>query len=294
MAEQPVRTTVHWRNLDVIAPNVKEGIPKWQPRGQILSGVSGYAASGNGPECGLVAVMGTSGSGKSTLLSIILGRSRADSGELQLNGADYDADTSQSIGFVPQVDQLFASLSVAETMWLHSTLRGGRRSVSEDADQKDEARIGSILTTLGLDDAANTRVGDPSAAPDALGRFGGERKRLGMALELLHKPALLVLDEPTSGLDSAAAIDVLRALNTLARAETAVVISLHQPPTRLPPGGAPRAAVAAREDGLLRAARGRRGALRRPRLVPPAADQPRRALPRRARRAARPRVQHPP
>ena len=84
-----------------------------------------------------------------------------------------------------------------------------------------------MLAQVGLERVADQRVGDP-ASLRRRGLSGGERKRLSVALELVHRPPALVLDEPTSGLDSAAALSLCSCLKKLA-AEQVVVASLHQP-----------------------------------------------------------------
>ena len=90
----------------------------------------------------------------------------------------------------------------------------------------------AVLLELGLEDVADTRIGDPLATrASQRGVSGGERKRVALALELLHAPPLLVVDEPTSGLDSRAAVGVMRMLAQLATKQ-AVVCSVHQPSAR--------------------------------------------------------------
>ena len=93
-------------------------------------------------------------------------------------------------------------------------------------------RVEAVLDELGLRDVAGTRIGDPLATrASQRGVSGGERKRVALALELLHAPPLLVVDEPTSGLDSRAAVGVMRMLAKLATKQ-AVVCSVHQPSAR--------------------------------------------------------------
>ena len=93
-------------------------------------------------------------------------------------------------------------------------------------------RVSAVLEELGLQDVAGTRIGDPLATrASQRGVSGGERKRVALALELLHAPPLLVVDEPTSGLDSRAAVGVMRMLAKLATKQ-AVVCSVHQPSAR--------------------------------------------------------------
>ena len=148
-----------------------------------------------------------------------------DTGELMLNGCKYDKRTSESIGFVPQNDQLFSTLSVLETLKLHAKLRASGTTA--------DAQFDALLETLDLQGCMHTRIGEPGVTSGRRkGVSGGERKRIAIALELLHEPPLLVLDEPTSGLDSAAALHVTGLLATLARGSQAVLISLHQPSSR--------------------------------------------------------------
>ena len=211
-----------WKDISASVPPPK---PKQQPPQlprKILTAASGYACSGPGAEGGLVAIMGASGSGKSTLLSFLAGRAAPDSGTRMIDFEPYTSQASRSIGFVPQNDKLFSTLSVLETMKLHAALRGVGTSFDFDA----------LLGTLGLTAVANTRVGEAGATGRRRGISGGERKRVAMALELLHSPPLLLLDEPLSGLDSAAAAHVSTLLAKLARGSTAVVITLHQPASR--------------------------------------------------------------
>lgn len=204
---------VTWKSLSVPMPTKgKKGA-----RDRILSDVSGWACAG---ETGCVALMGPSGCGKTTLLSIVAGHAPCPSGaSLTLDGAAYGPTTSAQIGFVPQTERLFATLTVRETFALHARLRGSRAVAPE--------RIERLQNELGLSDVLDSVVGDP-AAIRRRGLSGGERKRLAVGLELLHTPPLLILDEPTSGLDSHAALGVATALRLLGQKQ-AVVCSVHQP-----------------------------------------------------------------
>lgn len=214
---------VAWHDVTVTAPGKKNNASCKT----LLSGASGYACSGDGNTGGIVALMGASGSGKTTLLTLLSGHAQVDTGAVTLDGRTYDNTTSELVGFVPQFDFLFESLTVMETLRLGSALRGARRSPAA-ADAPDDARLMELLTQLGLVQVASSRIGQANATGRRRGISGGERKRCALALALLDTPPLLVLDEPTSGLDSRAAVDVLRVLSSLT-AKQAVVISLHQP-----------------------------------------------------------------
>ncbi|KAJ0162282.1 ABC transporter G family member 12, partial [Colletotrichum tanaceti] len=79
---------------------------------------------------------------------------------------------------------------------------------------------------FGLEDQADTIVGTPLRK----GISGGQKRRLGVAAQLITSPKILFLDEPTSGLDSAASFEVVRYLRTVAKRSNLIVIaSIHQP-----------------------------------------------------------------
>ncbi|VAH06923.1 unnamed protein product [Triticum turgidum subsp. durum] len=76
--------------------------------------------------------------------------------------------------------------------------------------------------------------GGGEAMSPSRGVSGGERKRVSIAVDMVHDPPVLLLDEPTSGLDSRSAVDVLALLHEVARARRQVVVlSIHQPSYRM-------------------------------------------------------------
>ena len=207
-----------WDGVTAVVPATKKA-----PAKTILSSATGVVRAGAGG--GLCAVLGPSGSGKTTLLTILAGHEPPASGRLTLDGAPYDARTAARVGFVPQVDQLFSTLTVLETLEFAQEMRNGATPARKAGATRRECH--DVLAQVGLERVADQRVGDP-ASLRRRGLSGGERKRLSVALELVHRPPALVLDEPTSGLDSAAALSLCSCLKKLA-AEQVVVASLHQP-----------------------------------------------------------------
>jgi ABC-type multidrug transport system ATPase subunit len=90
------------------------------------------------------------------------------------------------------------------------------------------ARIDALLVSFGLRDQSDILIGTPLRK----GISGGQKRRVGVASQLITSPKILFLDEPTSGLDSAASWEVIRYLKGVAQRNNLIVIaSIHQPST---------------------------------------------------------------
>lgn len=172
--------------------------------------------------------MGPSGCGKTTLLNVLASRStrtaRVD-GQVLVNGAVPSQRTFRQMSrFVEQEDVLVGSLTVRETLSFASRL-SGKGAVSK---RERMARIGGLLDSFGLRDQANTIIGTPIRK----GLSGGQKRRVGIASQLITGPKILFLDEPTSGLDSAASFEVIHYLRGIAAESGLIVVaSIHQPST---------------------------------------------------------------
>ena len=164
-----------------------------------------------------VAIVGTSGSGKSTLLHMLGGLDRPTSGSVIVDGKDIfrlkdEALTifrRRKIGFVFQSYNLVPVLNVYENIVLPIQL---------DGRKVDEAFIGQIVKTLGLD-------GRLDALPSQLS--GGQQQRVAIARALAAAPAIVLADEPTGNLDSKTSQDVLGLLKVTSRkfSQTIVMIT---------------------------------------------------------------------
>jgi ABC-type multidrug transport system ATPase subunit len=90
-----------------------------------------------------------------------------------------------------QLDVLPPILTPFEALLFAANLR-----LPESVPQADKlARVYDVLSQLGLNDVANTRIGSPTKR----GISGGEMRRVSIGLELVGEPDVLILDEPTSG-----------------------------------------------------------------------------------------------
>jgi ABC-type multidrug transport system ATPase subunit len=175
--------------------------------------------------------MGASGAGKTTFVNMLCARlepsnTTRQSGLVKINGAPVEpAILREHIGFVPQQDTLLPTATVREAIRFAADLRF---PVSVDQKSRTEG-VERILSTLGLQDVANSYIGDERLR----GVSGGERKRVSIGVELVTKPGLLVLDEPTSGLDSFTAVQVVKHLQQLAANGHSVLCIIHQPSSSL-------------------------------------------------------------
>jgi ABC transport system ATP-binding/permease protein len=161
----------------------------------------------------LVAIIGESGAGKSTLLKAISGVSAATSGQITINGEPL-AGRLTDIGYVPQDDIVHRLLTVNEALSYAARLR-----LPEDAsDEEIDEAVARVVRELALEHHAQQRI-------DSLS--GGQRKRTGVATELLGRPSLLFLDEPTTGMDPGLESKMMALFRELADESRAVILVTH-------------------------------------------------------------------
>ena len=211
---------------DASAPPVEivwDGVGVAAGAKEILVEAHGRAVSGR-----VLALMGPSGAGKTTLLNALSERAALAAGVVVV---DAGGGPRPSVAFLQQDEVFLGMLTAREHLRFAARLRHWRAPFAER-----EARVDAVLTEFGLADVADGAVGAPAterlSAVRGRGLSGGERKRLGIALEALGAPRVFYLDEPTTGLDSGLALGVVASLRRLAARETLVVLSVHQPGAR--------------------------------------------------------------
>jgi ABC-2 type transport system ATP-binding protein len=132
------------------------------------------------------ALLGPNGAGKTTLINTLAGLCRPDSGTLKVMGFDVVADyrnSRRALGVVPQELVFDPFFNVREALVIQSGYFGLRRN---------DAWIDEIIARLGLTEKSRTNMRALS---------GGMKRRVLVALALVHKPPVIVLDEPTAGVD---------------------------------------------------------------------------------------------
>jgi len=144
----------------------------------------------------IVAVIGPNGAGKSTLLKAIYGLVNRRAGTISFDGADVtrvraDRLTRRGLNLVPQTDNVFSTLTVAENLHVGSLVVTRR-------DRGDAlARVEALFPIV--QERARQRAGTLS---------GGQRKLVALARALVTSPRLLLLDEPSAGLSPQAMDEV--------------------------------------------------------------------------------------
>lgn len=131
-------------------------------------------------------LLGPNGAGKTTLISILAGLTRATEGRVQVHGHDVQTDYAVArrlLGVVPQELVFDPFFSVREALKIQSGYFGVKGN---------DAWIDELLHSLGLSDKAGSNMRQLS---------GGMKRRVLVALALVHKPRVIVLDEPTAGVD---------------------------------------------------------------------------------------------
>jgi ABC-2 type transport system ATP-binding protein len=156
----------------------------------------------NVPQGSIFGLLGPNGAGKTTLISILLGLIKRDGGEVTVGGFAIDRDLRSAralCGFAPQDLAFYPMLSVAENLAFFGAAGGLDRSSLK-------TRTEAVITATQLQDHLRKRADQLS---------GGLKRRLNLALALLHVPKILFLDEPTAGVDPqsrAFIVDVVRSL----------------------------------------------------------------------------------
>jgi ABC-2 type transport system ATP-binding protein len=148
-----------------------------------VDGINLSVASGE-----IYGFLGPNGAGKSTTVLILTTLLPPTSGRASVGGFDIVRQAPQvraNIGAALQEAALDAILTGREHLMLQATLQG-------IPGKQRKQRAGELLERVGLTEAADRRVG---------GYSGGMKRRLDLAMALVHGPRILFLDEPTTGLD---------------------------------------------------------------------------------------------
>ncbi len=176
------------------------------PEVDILKGCTLVAGPGE-----LVAIIGPNGAGKSTLLKALFGLVTVRSGTVRLRGEDItglkaNKLVSRGVGFVPQTNNVFPSLTIEENLQM-GVFQNPKRFAERFAFVCD------LFPALGT--RRSQRAGSLS---------GGERQMVAMARALMLEPSVLLLDEPSAGLSPALQDEVFIRTKQINRTGVTVVM----------------------------------------------------------------------
>jgi len=134
----------------------------------------------------MLCLLGPSGAGKTTLIRSIIGALKTDQGEIFIDGKQVpNRNIMYDIGFMPQEDALYKDLTGYGNLKFFGSLYG-----MKGKELKNRTLV--LLKLMGLTKDKDITVYNYS---------GGMKKRLSLAIALLHNPKFLLLDEPTVGID---------------------------------------------------------------------------------------------
>jgi ABC-2 type transport system ATP-binding protein len=159
-------------------------------------------------------LLGPNGAGKTTLLSIISCLLTPSAGEIRLEGhvvRPGDQALRRLIGIVPQELAIYDALTARENLTFFGELFGMGGKPLHD-------RVEQLLSAVGLENRADQRAG----------RFsGGMKRRLNLAVSLVHGPKLLLLDEPTVGVDPQSRALIFEEVRRLNESGLTIVYTSH-------------------------------------------------------------------
>ncbi len=181
---------------------------------QILHGIDLYVDEGE-----FVTIIGPNGCGKSTFIKVIFGIATQYEGEVMYDNKSIsnwrtDQLVNNGIAYVPQVDNVFPSLSIFENLQM-----GGNNLPTKVLNER-------IEEALDMFPDLKTRIHDLAASLS-----GGERQMLAISRALISKPRFLLLDEPTAALSPLYQSQIIEKIDKLR--ETGITILIVEQNARL-------------------------------------------------------------
>jgi ABC-2 type transport system ATP-binding protein len=162
----------------------------------------------------IFGLLGPNGAGKTTTIAMLATQRRPSSGDATLFGHSAYKEqhlVRQMIGLAPQEVSLYPALTAAENLQFFGRIYGVRQPALRE-------RIDELLALVGLDAHRDHQVGIFS---------GGMKRRLNLAVSLVHRPKLILLDEPTAGVDPQSREQILKIIGGLRDDGNAILYTTH-------------------------------------------------------------------
>lgn len=160
----------------------------------------------------ILGLLGPNGAGKTTTIRMICGLLKPDTGEVFIRDRTWkdSAYLKKIIGYAPQENVFWPKLTCLEQLTFVA-------SIYKEGSKNARSRSIQLLEMLGLEDKADAL---------AMHLSGGMKRRLSLALSLVHDPEILILDEPEAGLDPQSRIMVREFIRKMSEKKT-IILSTH-------------------------------------------------------------------
>ncbi|WP_347549657.1 ABC transporter ATP-binding protein [Pseudalkalibacillus hwajinpoensis] len=160
----------------------------------------------------IFGLLGPSGSGKTTFIKLLCGIDEASEGTVRVFDELMPAlHLMKRIGYMAQSDALYTELTAKENLEFFASLSGVKRLQLKE-------RIRSVMQLVDLEQDIHKKVEQYS---------GGMKRRLSLAIALLHQPDILLLDEPTVGIDPALRQRIWSTFEDLRRKGVLILVTTH-------------------------------------------------------------------
>lgn len=186
-----------------------ENLCKTYGKKQVLNSISFVVKKGE-----VLGILGSNGAGKSTMFKIISGLVKSSSGKVGFSNQSIKFNSKEykcSLGIVPQDISLYENMTVKENLILFSRLYGLR-------GKKMKKEVDNLIEELHLEDKADTEIRKLS---------GGMKRRVNIAVAIVHKPQLIIMDEPTVGIDPENRKAVWEIVEQLRKKGKSIILTSH-------------------------------------------------------------------
>ena len=162
-------------------------------------------------------LLGINGAGKTTCMAMLTAEFPPSSSDAVLNGFSVTNEpdqTRRTIGYCPQFDAHFASMTGAEHVELYAVIKGVRRDLLKEV-------VAAKLNEVGLSEFDGNRLSSCYS--------GGMKRKLSVAIATIGAPPIVFLDEPSTGMDPVARRDLWKVISTMTqgRQRTSVILTTH-------------------------------------------------------------------
>ena len=162
----------------------------------------------------IFGLLGPNGAGKTTLINSILGLTKIDEGTIKIFGRNfkaYEKEIKKQVGVVPQDLAIYEDLTAYENVSLFASLYGLR-------GKERQEKVKEALDFVGLLDRKDQYPKKFS---------GGMKRRLNIAIAIVHQPKLIIMDEPTVGIDPQSRNQILESVKILKERGATIIYTSH-------------------------------------------------------------------